>query len=77
MDYAGIAVASIGVLVGYSLSSHYFEPLGFVFLVPDMLWSGVDMGIQVQHEQNPEAARFTYGPASGRITLTATIPLRL
>ena len=73
----GIAVASIGVLVGYSLSSHYFEPLGFVFLVPDMLWSGVDMGIQVQHEQNPEAARFTYGPASGRITLTATIPLRL
>jgi hypothetical protein len=73
---AGIAVASLGVFAGYSLGTKSFQPLGLFFLVPDMLWSGVDMGIQIQHEQNPDAARFTYGPLPRRIILSATLPLR-
>ena len=72
----GIAAASIGFIVGYSVSSQEFQPAGLFFLVPDMLWSGVDMGIQIQHEQNPNAARFTNRPPTSRIQLTATLPLR-
>jgi len=71
-----VAVLGLGIIAGYSLSSHAFQPEGLFLLVPDMLWSGVDMGIQIQHEQNPDAARFTYGPLPTRIQLTATLPLR-
>ena len=72
---AGIAAASLGVLAGYSLSTKTFQPLGLFFLVPDMVWSGVDMGIQIQHEQNPDAARFTCKPLQGRIALAAIVLL--
>jgi hypothetical protein len=72
----GVAVASIGVLAGYSLGTKSFQPLGFYFLVPDMFWSGFDMGIQIEREQNPDAARFTRLPAPGSVILSATLPLR-
>ena len=72
---AGIAAVSLGVLAGYSLSTKTLQPLGLFFLVPDMVWSGMDMGIQIQHEQNPDAARFTRKPLQGKIALAAIVLL--
>jgi hypothetical protein len=55
----GSAIGFVTLCVAHSLSSKHFQPLGLCLLVPDMLWSGIDVGIQVNKEQNPDASRFS------------------
>ncbi len=57
---SGLAVAGLGFCVAYSAMTKTFQPPGLIVLAADMLWSGVDMGIQVQHEINPDAERFSH-----------------
>ena len=61
---AGIAIASVGLFAFQTADSKRIQPLGLILLIPDMLWSGVDMGIQVNREQNPDASRFTKNSSS-------------
>jgi TM2 domain-containing membrane protein YozV len=73
---SGIAVAGLVFFIYRTISAKTFQPMGLFFLVPDMLWSGVDLGIQIQKEQNPEASRFTQArrlPAS--VALSVSFPL--
>ena len=70
---AGVAVASIGYFAARCISTKSFQPLGLFFLVPDMLWSGIDMGIQVQHETNPDARRFTFAPLRGSFSMKINV----
>ena len=74
---SGIAVLSMGLFAYQTADQKNFEPLGLFFLAPDMIWSGVDIGIQIQREQNPDASRFTglHGNPE-RIALTLTVPLQ-
>ena len=73
---SGIAVLSLGLFTFQTIKTKSFQPLGLFFLVPDMLWSGVDLGIQIQKEQNPDAGRFTRAdPFPARIALTLMVPL--
>jgi hypothetical protein len=62
---AGIAVGCIALSVTHSLTSKRFQPLGLFLLVPDMIVSGIDIGVQVYREQNPDATRFSGRPFSG------------
>ena len=73
---SGIAVVGLGFFTYRTITTKTFQPMGLFFLVPDMLWSGVDFGIQIQKEQNPDASRFTnarHTPAS--VALYVTVPL--
>ncbi len=63
---SGVAVAMVTLCVAHSLSSKRFQPLGLCLLIPDMIWSGIDIGVQVNKEQNPDASRFsTVGRSDG------------
>jgi hypothetical protein len=63
---SGVAVGMVTLCVAHSLSSKRFQPLGLCLLVPDMIWSGIDIGVQVAREQNPDASRFsTAGRSAG------------
>ena len=73
---SGWAVASLGFFVIRSATTQSFQPLGLFFLVPDMLWSAVDIGIQIQRENNPDAARFSFTHAAGAIALTINLPIQ-
>jgi len=44
---AAIALGCAGLCAGMTQHSHAFQPLGLFLLAPDMLWSGIDAGIQV------------------------------
>ena len=55
----GAAIGLITLCVAHSVSSKRFQPLGVVLLVPDMIWSGIDIGVQVNKEENPDASRFS------------------
>jgi hypothetical protein len=59
---SGLAVGGLGLFVAYSATTKKFQPFGLIILAADMLWSGVDMGIQIQHEINPDAERFSHAP---------------
>jgi hypothetical protein len=69
---AGIAVLSAGACASYSLSSKTFQPLPLAFLVPDMLLSAIDIGIQVKKEHNPDADRFTNNKIYNQVTFNVT-----
>jgi hypothetical protein len=73
---SGLAVASIGFLAAHCITTKSFQPLGLFILVPDMLWSGIDMGIQIQHESNPDARRFTFAPVKGTVFMKLTWSLQ-
>jgi hypothetical protein len=62
---AGVAVGCISLSVAHSLTSKKFQPLGLFLLVPDMIASGIDIGIQVNRERNPDATRFSRRPFPG------------
>jgi hypothetical protein len=73
---SGIALLSLGFFAYQTINTKTFQPMGLFFLVPDMLWSGVDLGIQIQKEQNPDASRFTQMQRlPARISLSVTVPL--
>jgi hypothetical protein len=61
---SGAALGLVTLCVAHSLTTKHFQPLGLILLVPDMLWSGIDIGLQVQREQNPDASRFSSAPFS-------------
>jgi hypothetical protein len=42
-----LALGCAGLCVGMTEHLHTFQPLGIFLLAPDMLWSGVDAGVQV------------------------------
>ncbi len=62
---SGLAVSSLGFFIVHSAVTKTIQPLGLFFLGTDMLWSGIDMGIQIQRENNPDASRFSFSPAVG------------
>jgi hypothetical protein len=72
---SGIAVASLGFFIIHSATAKSIQPIGLLFLVPDMLWSGIDMGIQIGHENNPDADRFSSAHAVGAVALTIRFTL--
>jgi hypothetical protein len=53
---AAAAAGCVGLIVGWSAASRRFQPLGLCFLVPDMLWSGIDMSVQISAEHRAIAA---------------------
>jgi hypothetical protein len=73
---AGLAVASLGFFAAHCITEKSFQPLGLFFLAPDMLWSGIDIGIQIQRESNPDAQRFTFAPVTGAVYLKINMPLQ-
>ena len=73
---SAICVFSAGFVAYRTISTKTFQPMGLFFLVPDMLWSGVDLGIQIQKEQNPDASRFSQlGRLPASVALTLSVPL--
>lgn len=56
---SGVTLGMIGFCAVHSMATKRFEPLGLFFIVPVMVWSGIDMGIQINAEQNPTAQRFS------------------
>ncbi len=56
---SGVTLGMLGFCAVHSMATKRFEPLGLFFIVPVMIWSGVDMGIQINAEQNPTAQRFS------------------
>jgi hypothetical protein len=72
---SGWAVASIGFFIIHSATEQALQPFDLLLLVPDMLWSCIDIGIQIQRENNPDAARFSLGSPSGKIYLKVVLPL--
>ena len=72
---SGLAVASIGFFVVHSATTKTIQPIGLLFLVPDMLWSGIDMGIQIRHENNPDAERFSSIARAVTLSIHLTLPL--
>jgi hypothetical protein len=60
---AAAAAGSLGLLVAQNFRSGRFQPLGLCLLVPDMLWSGIDMSVQVGAAQ--QRAKQESGSAAG------------
>jgi TM2 domain-containing membrane protein YozV len=66
---AGAGIGSIGLLVGQSIYCRRFMPLGLCLLVSDMLWSGIDMGLQVEAGPAARPVSGTYRGTAGRMRL--------
>jgi hypothetical protein len=61
---AGVAAGSLGLLVAQNIHSSRFQPFGLYLLLPDMLWSGIDMSMQVMAELHAKP-EFGAAPALG------------
>jgi hypothetical protein len=72
----GAAVGFITLCVAHSVSTKHFQPLGLILLVPDMIWSGFDLGIQINREQNPDASRFSSVHRTGGMAISLLINVR-
>jgi hypothetical protein len=46
------AAGCIGLFAVQNFRSNSFKPLGLFLLAPDMVWSGIDMGVSVRREQD-------------------------
>jgi hypothetical protein len=64
---AAAVVGSLGLLVAQNIRSSRFQPLGLCLLLPDMLWSGIDMSVQVAAQQRTKPASGTAPVLSARI----------
>ncbi|HUI93703.1 MAG TPA: hypothetical protein VLX68_15755 [Chitinivibrionales bacterium] len=53
-----VAAGSLGLLAAQNYRSARFQPLGLCLLVPDLLWSGIDMSVQVARQKRQGAALF-------------------
>ncbi len=63
---AGAGIGCAGLLAGQSIYCRRFMPLGLCLLVPDMLWSGIDMGLEVEADRDTRPASGTsWGAAAG------------
>jgi hypothetical protein len=74
---AGGAVGFITLCIAHSLSTERFQPLGLCLLVPVMIWSGIDIGFQVDREQNPDASRFSSVHRTDGMALSLNVSVRL
>jgi hypothetical protein len=72
----GLAVGFATLCVAQSVSTKRFQPLGLILLVPDMIWSGIDIGVQVEREQNPDASRFSSVRRTDGVALSLRINVR-
>jgi len=72
---SALAVTSLGFFAIQCITTSTFQPLGLFFLVPDMLWSGIDIGIQMQHESCSDVRRFSFAPTNRMIFINFKIPL--
>jgi hypothetical protein len=61
---AAVAAGSLGLLVAQNFHSSRVQPFGLCLLLSDMLWSGIDMSVQVGAEQRAKSASWT-APALG------------
>jgi hypothetical protein len=68
---AVLAAGCIGLFAVQNIRSTRFEPLGLFLLVPDMMWSGIDMGIRVHRERDLQSVQNT--PAGPTIDITVSI----
>jgi hypothetical protein len=59
------------------MTAKEFRPMGLFILVPDMLWSAIDIGIQIRHEENPDCKRFMFAPQGGAIALAINLKFPL
>jgi hypothetical protein len=73
---AGAAVVFITLCVAHSVSSKHFQPLGLVLLVPDMIWSGIDIGVQINREENPDASRFSSVLRADEMAVSLQVTMR-
>jgi hypothetical protein len=73
---AGAAVGLVTLCVAHSASTKRFQPVGLFFLIPDMIWSGFDIGLQVNRERNPDASRFSNAPAANSIEISFQVNLQ-
>ena len=55
----GTALTGVSLVGLHALLEHEFKPAPFLLVGAASLWSSIDIGIQVRHESNPDAARFS------------------
>jgi hypothetical protein len=63
---SGAAAFAVLYMAGRSLATRAFVPGPLFILLPAMLWSSVDIGVQINQEGNPDASRFSTGKPAGR-----------
>jgi hypothetical protein len=73
---AGAAVGLVTLCVAHSASTKRFQPFGLFLLIPDMIWSGFDIGLQVNRERNPDASRFSNASAANSIAISFQVNLQ-
>lgn len=59
---SGLAVGLAGLTTFLSIKEKNFIPAPLLLLIPDMLWSSIDLGLQLHKERNPDAQRFSNNP---------------
>jgi hypothetical protein len=74
---SGLALTGLGIFIAQSVTAKEFRPMGLFILVPDMLWSAIDIGIQIRHEENPDCKRFMFAPQAKAIALTVNLKFPL
>jgi hypothetical protein len=54
-----VSVAALAIMAAGSIRNHTFSYGPLILLVPVMTWSGLDIGLQIDKERNPDAQRFS------------------
>ncbi len=73
---SGLAVGLAGLTAFLSIKEKTFIPAPLFFLLPDMLWSSFDLGIQLNKERNPDAERFSgYEGGGERVSFVLSLPI--
>jgi hypothetical protein len=67
---AALAAGCIGLFAVQNIRSTRFEPLGLFLLLPDLVWSGIDMGVRVHRERDRQPAQ--NAPARPAIDITVS-----
>jgi hypothetical protein len=55
----GAAALAVALTAITSVHKGSFVPVPLLMLAPAMLWSSIDIGLQINKERNPDAARFS------------------
>jgi hypothetical protein len=71
-----VSVATAAIITAGSINRKEFAFGPLVVLVPVMLWSSLDIGLQLNVERNPEAQRFTGTNNNGSYSISLSILTR-
>jgi hypothetical protein len=74
-----IAASAVLIMAGSSISNGKFTPSPLILLLPPMLWSSIDIGMQINREHNPNVQRFskaTPQDEDSRFRITLSIQTR-